>query len=141
MLRSIESLDIHRFTDADSLIEEYDLLFSSKSAQWVRNLYIHFEFDDLTELSNRNIVRDMEAEEEFSQQLLFVDHLCVNRFDNDGEHWWMFETEIFELNFSLSYKKMIRNRGYRFNGLLTEWEKFLVVVDSFTGVCSLSYLG
>ena len=111
MLRSIESLDIHSFTNADSLIEEYDLLFSSKSAQWVRNLYIHFEFDDLTELSNRNIVRDMEAEEEFSQQLLFVDNLCINRFDNDGEHWWMFETEIFKLNFSLGYKKMIRNRG------------------------------
>ena len=111
MLRSIESLDIHSFTNADSLIEEYDLLFSSKSAQWVRNLYIHFEFYDLTELSNRNVVRDMEAEEEFSQQLLFVDNLCINRFDNDGEHWWMFETEIFELNFSLGYKKMIRNRG------------------------------
>ena len=47
----------------------------------------------------------MEPEEEFAKQFLFINDLSVDRFNHDRQHRRMFETEILELHFSLSYEK------------------------------------
>ena len=62
----------------------------------------------------------MESEEEFANDFLVIDDLGVDRFDDDCEHCWVLETEVFEFYFSLR-----------------EGKQFLVVVDSLTWVSCL----
>lgn len=51
--------------------------------QGVRDLHVDFELDDFAEFADRDVVRDVEAEKELAEQFLAIDHLRVDRFNDD----------------------------------------------------------
>ena len=85
------------------MIEENNLVLRCESLERVRYLHIDLEFNDLAQLTDCDIVRDMKPEEELSKQFLFVNHLRVYRLNDNGEHRRMLESKVLELNLPLGY--------------------------------------
>ena len=56
MLIGVQILDFHRFTYTNPLIEKDHFVFGSQSLHRVRYLDINLEFDDLAQLSHRNVI-------------------------------------------------------------------------------------
>lgn len=83
MLICVEILDFHCLTNTDALVEEDNFVLWSQSLQRVGDLYIDLELNDLTQLSHGNVIGDVESEEKLAEDLLIVNHLSVDRLNND----------------------------------------------------------
>ena len=105
MFTRVQALNVHRLAHTDPLIEEYYLVLRSQPWQRVRYLHIDLELDDLAQLTNRDIIWNVEAEEKLPKQLLFVDDLSVDWLDDDGQHGRVLEPEVFKLNLPLGCKR------------------------------------
>jgi len=120
VLIRVQTLHIHVLAHTDALVEKDHLFFRCQSLQWVRNLHIDLELNDLAEFADHDIVADVEAEEELAEDALVLYHLIVDRFDHDGQHRRVLEAEVLKLNFPLS-----------------EGKEALVVVDALARIRSL----
>lgn len=66
----VQTLHVHGFTDADALVEKDYFFLGGEALQWVRDLHVYLELDDLAELTDHDVVADVETEEEFAEQAL-----------------------------------------------------------------------
>ena len=124
-------------TNTDALVEENDFFLRGQALQWVRDLHINLELDDLTQLTYHDVVADMETEEEFAKKSLVLNDLIVDGLDDDSQHRWVLESKVLKFDLPLSYF-MAKNIYVSYKiGILTEAKESLVVVDSFTWICCL----
>ena len=124
-------------TNTDALVEENDFFLRGQALQWVRDLHINLELDDLAQLTYHDVVADMETEEEFAKKSLVLNDLIVDGLDDDSQHRWVLESKVLKFDLPLSYF-MAKNIYVSYKvGILTEAKESLVVIDSFTWICSL----
>ena len=65
--------------------------------------YSDLELHDFAQLSDVQVVADVESVEELAEQSLLVDHFAVDTFDHDAEKSGVFKAEVFILDLALSY--------------------------------------
>ena len=99
----VDASDILTLTDGNPLVEEDHAFFSRQSLDRVRYFAIDLELHNFTQLTDSDVIRDMEAEKETANYSLALNHLLIDAFDDYSKQLWVLEFEILVFDLALSY--------------------------------------
>ena len=85
------------------MVEEHDALLLINAKRRVLDLRIDFELHDLAELSDIEVIADVETEEKLANYALSFDYFVVDAFDDYCQQSRMLETEVLVFNLALGF--------------------------------------
>ena len=84
------------------MIEEHHSFFRSESFHWILYFDVDFELHYFLQLTDVDVVANVESEEETANESLCINDFSVYRFYDNSKHRGMLKPKVFKLYLPLS---------------------------------------